>query len=114
MTSGSEEFEQKKQDAARRLRQTAAKGQSAALRSVPAGYDGNAVAREESQEETEPTVGSAEEMPVPVSVPAESGGLFGSLTLDDALLLGLFVLLYHENKREDSLILLVLAVLFFS
>lgn len=114
MTSASEEFEQKKQDAARRLRQTAAKGQTAAFVSVPIGYDGNAVAMEGSQEKPEPVAAPVEEMPVSLPASARSGGLLGSLSLDDALLLGLFVLLYHENKREDSLILLVLAVLFFS
>ena len=60
---------------------------------------------------------SAEASAVPYSAPASSGGLGGILSRireDDLLLLGILFLLFNENKDDDPLILLILAVLLFS
>ncbi|MBE6896819.1 MAG: hypothetical protein E7477_06945 [Ruminococcaceae bacterium] len=36
------------------------------------------------------------------------------LSFDDILIIAVFILLFNENKQDDFLILLILAVLFFS
>ncbi len=46
-----------------------------------------------------------------------SGGLMSfikDIAIDDILIIAVFVLLLNENKQDDYLILIILAVLFFS
>lgn len=60
---------------------------------------------------------TAEASSAPVSTPKASGGLGGLLSRvqeDDVLLLGILFLLFNENKDDDPLIFLILAVLLFS
>lgn len=55
---------------------------------------------------------------VPAAAPAfRTGGIGGILSRireDDLLLLGILFLLFNENKEDDPLILIILAVLLFS
>ncbi len=49
------------------------------------------------------------------AIPVKSGsGLLSKIKEDDLLLLGVLFLLFNENKDDDPLIFIILAILFFT